>query len=124
MSNAFHSLTVSNVKQETSDAVSVSFEIPAALKDTFTYKQGQYLTLKFDINGKEERRAYSMSSSPLENDITVTVKRLAGGLVSNHINDKIKSGSQIEVMAPEGRFYTALDASNRKTYFMLSLIHI
>jgi len=120
MSNAFYTLTVSDVKQETADAVSVSFEIPPALKDSFTYKQGQYLTLKFDLNGREERRAYSMSSSPLENEITVTVKRLAGGLVSNHINDNISSGSQIEVMAPEGRFYTTLDTANRKTYFMFA----
>jgi len=120
MSNAFHTLTVSKVKQETSDTVSVSFEIPDTLKNTFSYKQGQYLTLKFDLNGNDERRAYSMSSSPLENEITVTVKRLAGGLVSNHINDNVKSGSQIEVMPPEGRFFTPLDITQRKTYFMFA----
>jgi len=120
MSNSFHTLSVSNVKQETSDTVSISFEIPESLKSAFKYKQGQYLTLKFELNGKDERRAYSMSSSPLEEHITVTVKRLAGGLVSNHINDNIKAGSQIEVMPPEGRFFTPLDPTHRKTYFMFA----
>ena len=55
MSNSFHSLTVKNVKQETADTVSVSFEIPQDLKETFAYIQGQYLTLKFTINGTEQR---------------------------------------------------------------------
>jgi len=120
MSNNFHTLTVSNVKQETENTVSVSFNIPQDLKSKFKYKQGQYLTLKFDINGKEERRAYSMSSSPLEEAITVTVKKIDGGLISTHINSKVKVGDQIEVMPPEGRFYTPLDPTQRKTYYLFA----
>lgn len=120
MSHSFHSLTVKNVKQETADTVSVSFEIPQDLTDTFKYKQGQYLTLKFTIDGKEQRRAYSMSSSPVEEDLTVTVKRLEGGLVSNHINSNVKAGDTIEVMKPEGRFFTPLDPTQRKTYFLFA----
>ncbi len=120
MSNSFHSLTVKNVKQETADSVSVSFEIPQDLKEQFKYKQGQYLTLKFDINGTEQRRAYSMSSSPVDPDITVTVKRLKDGLVSNHINSNLKAGDQVEVMKPEGRFFTPLDPTQRKTYFLFA----
>ncbi len=120
MSNSFHSLTVKNVKQETADTVSVSFEIPQDLKETFAYKQGQYLTLKFTINGTEQRRAYSMSSSPVEQDITVTVKRLKDGLVSNHINSNLKTGDRVDVMKPEGRFYTPLDPTQRKTYFLFA----
>ncbi len=120
MSNSFHTLTVSKVKQETEDTVSISFEIPQSLENTFKYKQGQYLTLKFDINGTEQRRAYSMSSSPVEDNITVTVKRLEGGLVSNHINSNVKEGDTVEVMKPEGRFFTPLDPAQRKTYFMFA----
>ena len=66
MSKQFYPLMVKNVQQETADAVSVTFEVPEELKDTFQYEQGQYLTLKFNIKGKEVRRAYSMCSSPLE----------------------------------------------------------
>ena len=120
MSNLFHPLTVKNIKQETADAVSVSFEIPQDLKEEFKYKQGQYLTLRFMLDGAEQRRAYSMSSSPVEQDITVTVKRLKGGLVSNHINSNLKAGDTVEVMKPEGRFFTPLDASQRKTYFLFA----
>ena len=118
MSKQFHSLVVKNIHKETEDAVSVTFEVPENLKDTFQYTHGQYLTLKFDIKGEEVRRAYSMCSSPVENDITVTVKRLENGLVSNHINDYLKAGHQVEVFPPDGRFYTSLAPEQRKTYYI------
>ena len=118
MSTAFHNLKVSKVKQETEDAVSLTFEIPENLKTDYTFIQGQYLTLKFNLNGKEVRRAYSFSSSPLEGRTTVTVKRVEGGLVSNHINNHIKAGDTIEVMVPQGRFFSKLDESQTKTYYL------
>ncbi len=120
MSNTFHKLTVSKVIKETDEAVSISFDLPASLQDDFIYKPGQYLTLKFLINGKEERRAYSMSSSPIDSEIAVTVKRLKNGLVSNHINDKISIGSEVEVMQPEGRFFPKIDAEHKKTYYLIA----
>jgi ring-1,2-phenylacetyl-CoA epoxidase subunit PaaE len=120
MSTTFHHLAVSKIQKETEDTVSISFAMPEDLKKEFTYTQGQYLTLKFEINGKEARRAYSMSSSPLENDLTVSVKRVAKGLVSNHIADNLKIGDKVEVMPPQGRFFTKLDVTNRKHYYMIA----
>lgn len=114
----FHNLKVKAVKQETKDAVSVTFDVPADLSEIFEYKQGQYLTLRFNLNDEEVRRAYSMSSSPLDNRLTVTVKRIEGGLVSNWINDRVKIGGEMEVMPPQGRFYTTLKPENRKTYYL------
>ena len=55
MSNQFHALKVAKKQQETNDTVSISFHVPTELKETFKYKQGQYLTLQFTINGNEER---------------------------------------------------------------------
>lgn len=116
----FHSLTVKSVKNDTFDTKTVTFSIPNDLKSDFEYKQGQYLTLQFTLKGEEARRAYSMCSSPLENDIAVTVKRVKGGLVSNHINDNIKAGDSVNVMPPEGRFFTELDESVNKTYYLFA----
>ncbi|WP_367392284.1 2Fe-2S iron-sulfur cluster-binding protein [Lewinella sp. LCG006] len=114
----FYPLTISKVKTETEDTVSLYFQVPAELAETFAYKQGQYLTLRFSINGTEERRAYSMSSSPLEPELAVSVKRVSGGKVSNHIHDAVKAGDTVEVMPPQGRFYTALDPDQRKSYYL------
>lgn len=119
MSKHFYSLRVSEIRRETADAVSVFFEIPANLKDTFKYTQGQYLTLKFSIKGQEVRRAYSMSSSPLEERICVTVKRVDKGLVSPYINDQLKVGDVVEVMEPEGRFFTTLQEDQKKSYYLI-----
>jgi ring-1,2-phenylacetyl-CoA epoxidase subunit PaaE len=118
MSKKFFTLTVKEIRPETADAVTVAFGIPEDIKSEFGYQAGQYLTLKFSINGKEVRRAYSMSSSPLESDIAVTVKRVKKGLVSNYIADKLKVGEQVEVMQPDGRFTPTLDADQRKTYYL------
>lgn len=118
MDHSFYELKVKLIRPETADAVTVVFEVPDNLTDTFQYTQGQYLTLRFQFNGKEERRAYSMCSSPLDNDLAVTVKRLKGGLVSNFIHDQLKAGQTVEVMPPEGRFFTPLKEDNKKTYYI------
>lgn len=118
MDHSFYDLNVKAIRNETADAVTVVFDVPADLSDTFQYIQGQYLTLKFELNGKEERRAYSMCSSPLDKDLAVTVKRLKGGLVSNYIHDELKAGDKVSVMPPEGRFYTSLQETQQKTYYL------
>lgn len=114
----FHTLQVKSITPQTSDAVTVAFEVPTDKKNAFSYQQGQYLTLKFHINDKEERRAYSMSSSPLEDDIAVTVKKVAGGIVSTYINDQLKEGMEVEVMPPDGKFFTSLEPAALKTYYL------
>ncbi len=118
MSTQFYKLTVEKITKETDDTVSLSFIIPEDLIDTFKYHHGQYLTLKFDINGESHRRAYSMSSAPDDEHVTVTVKRVQDGTVSTYINDHIQSGSEIEVMPPQGRFFSPLKEENRKTYYL------
>lgn len=118
MSTTFHKLKVVNVKAETDQAVAVTLGVPEELKSTFDFIAGQYLTVKFDIGGKEVRRAYSMCSSPLEENITIGVKRVEKGLVSNHINDKVKVGTEVEVMAPQGNFHSKLAVENQKNYYL------
>ena len=115
----FHSLKVVDVVRETADAVSVAFEVPANLKQEYKYKQGQYLTLKFNIKGEELRRSYSICSSPVdENELRVAIKKVKEGKVSTYINDILKAGDVIEVMVPMGNFFTELNASNKKTYVL------
>ena len=118
MSKKFFTLTVKEIRPETSDAVTVFFSIPEDIKSEFAYQAGQYLTLKFSLNGKEVRRAYSMCSSPLEHDIAVTVKKVKKGLVSTYINENLEVGQTVEVMQPDGRFTPALNPDQRKTYYL------
>lgn len=118
MDHQFYKLPVKAVTKETSDAVTVTFEVPAQLKEAFQYTQGQYITLRMYVNGQEVRRAYSMCSSPLEKDLSVTVKRVPNGLMSNYLSGTLKPGDTMEVMPPEGRFHTELHEDQQKTYYL------
>jgi ring-1,2-phenylacetyl-CoA epoxidase subunit PaaE len=115
----FHSLKVKEVIRETADAVSVAFEVPANLKQEYKYLQGQYLTLKFVINGEEVRRSYSICSSPLdENELRVAIKKVNNGKVSSYINDHLKAGEQVDVMIPMGNFHSPMNVTHKKNYFL------
>ncbi len=114
----FYALPIRQLTPETTDTVTIEFAIPDDLQERFAYKQGQYITLKVLLNGQELRRSYSMSSSPLENKLAVTVKKVAGGKVSSYLHDKLKVGDTLDVALPEGRFFTKLDPEKRRTYYM------
>ncbi len=116
----FHKLKVADVRKETADCVSVSFDIPGSLKDEYKFIQGQYLTLKLSVDGEEVRRSYSICSSPLESEMRVAVKKVKGGKGSNFINDNLKSGSEIEVMTPMGGFHSPMNPSHKKSYFLFA----
>lgn len=118
MSKKFYALKVNGIRPETADAAVISFDIPEDLREAFAYRQGQYLTLKLELNGKEERRAYSLCSSPLEDRFDITVKRVKEGKVSNYLLDHLEIGQTLEVMQPDGRFFVPTDASLNRTYYL------
>ena len=121
MSKEFNTLKVKEARLETADAVSIFFEVPDSLQEQYKFKPGQYLTLLFNIDGKEVRRAYSICTSPLEKDLAVNIKRVNKGLVSNHIHDGVSTGTEVEVMTPDGNFTLDLDEQNqRDLYFFAS----
>lgn len=108
----YHNLIVKQVVQETKDAISIVFEQPVS---KISYKAGQFLTLIATVGGKEVRRAYSLNSSPVtDSDLSVTVKRVDGGLMSNWLPDNVKSGSTIKVMEPMGHFTTEFNKANKR----------
>lgn len=112
----FHSLQVKKIERETEDCVSISFIVPAELKTIFNFKQGQNLTIKKIINGKEERRSYSICTCPMDNELKVAVKKVEGGFFSTYANDELKEGDSLDVLPPTGKFNTDLDPANQKSY--------
>lgn len=112
----FHTLTVQDIRQETADCVSVAFAVPDALKETFAFTQGQYMTLRTQLNGEEVRRSYSLCVSPLDEEWRVAIKTVPGGLFSTYANEQLAVGDELEAMPPEGRFFTALDPQQARRY--------
>ena len=118
MSNNFFSLPVKKIKRETIDAVSITFDVPDSLKDKYAFTQGQYLTIKTMLGGKEQRRAYSICASPLDGDLTIAVKKVEKGVVSTFLCDRLQEGHSLQVATPDGRFHTPLSIEQRKDYFL------
>ena len=112
----FHSLRIKNIKKETPDSVSVTFDVPENLKNEFSFKQGQNITIKKFLDGKEIRRSYSICTSPLDNELKVGIKKAFNGLFSTYANTQLKAGEMLDVMSPSGEFYTELHSSNEKKY--------
>jgi ring-1,2-phenylacetyl-CoA epoxidase subunit PaaE len=104
MSVNFHSLAVAEVIDETADARSILFDVPPELRELFRFRPGQHLTLRAEIAGEEVRRNYSLCVAPEEGALKVTVKRIAGGVFSNWLNDTLQPGDRIDVMEPHGSF--------------------
>ncbi|MEA1786640.1 ferredoxin--NADP reductase [Arenibacter sp. GZD96] len=100
----FYPLVVQRINTLTPDAVAITFAIPKELIQTFSFSAGQYITIKKELKGRELRRAYSISSSPHSDGITIGVKKVDKGGFSDYANTKLAVGDVLEVMPPEGRF--------------------
>ncbi len=120
MTPKFHSLTISDVRQETEDTISVAFDIPENLKSNFVFKAGQYITLKSKINEIEERRSYSICEAPSENELRVAIKKVENGKFSTWANETLKPGQKIEVMTPSGHFIFEPEASRKNSYLLVA----
>lgn len=104
-SHGYHTVRVKHIVQETEDARSFVLDIPADLTELFRYEPGQFCTFRVHIAGDEQLRSYSMSSAPeTDGDLTVTVKRVPGGLVSNWFLDHVEAGDTLELTKPAGVF--------------------
>jgi len=109
--NGFKKVKVKEVVRETEDAVSIHF----APDEQVAYKSGQFFTIATTVNGKEERRSYSLCSSPYVDEFpAVAVKRVEGGKVSNYLNEHIAAGDELLLMDPLGNFTTEFSADNTR----------
>jgi ring-1,2-phenylacetyl-CoA epoxidase subunit PaaE len=110
----FYKVNIQEIKQETANAVSVLFDIPQHLKADFSFKAGQYITLQKEINGETIRRAYSICSAPESGEVRVSIKAVEKGVFSIYATRQLKTGDEIEISAPEGRFL--LNSEENKNY--------
>lgn len=118
----FHSLKITKYQKETNDSVAIGFQIPKELKHTFQFKQGQYLTVRY-LNGEDDlRRSYSIVNAPSDQspELEILVKKIEDGVVSTFLNENCNLGDHLEIIAPQGHFYTNYHSSNEKVYVGLA----
>jgi ring-1,2-phenylacetyl-CoA epoxidase subunit PaaE len=116
MTPRFHTLRIAEVRRETPEAVSLRFDVPAALALEYAFVQGQHIALRTRLEGEEVRRSYSICAGVDDGELRVAIKQVPGGLFSTFANTTLKVGDAIDVLTPEGRFHTPLDPDNAKHY--------
>jgi ferredoxin-NADP reductase/sterol desaturase/sphingolipid hydroxylase (fatty acid hydroxylase superfamily) len=112
-------LTVSAIRQEANDAFSIEFSnIPALFRD---FSAGQHLTIKVTIKGETLYRTFSISSIPnTDNLLTLTIKKIKGGKITNYLAEHLKVGDSLEVTAPSGQFYLNPEPAHQNNYVMIA----
>ncbi len=99
----FHRLSIDRVDELTSDAAAVTFAVPDSLRDRFAFAPGQSVTVRRKVDGREERRSYSICA-PAGRPPRIGVREVAGGLVSGWLVHQVRAGDVVEVQAPSGSF--------------------
>jgi ring-1,2-phenylacetyl-CoA epoxidase subunit PaaE len=112
----FHPLEVTAVDRIAEDAVCVRLTVPEALRDHFRHDAGQYVTLRRVIDGREERRTYSIVTPPGAAELRIGVREQTGGRMSRELATRLSPGERLEVGTPMGRFRTTVDASRARSY--------
>ncbi len=102
----FYQVPVAEVIRETDQACSIVFDVPSELAPSFTYRPGQFLTLRVPTaDGGSVARCYSLCSSPVAGEpLAIAVKRMASGVASNWIADNVSPGTVLDVLPPAGTF--------------------
>src|SRR2546421_2467480 len=103
MRPAFHPLTVSAVQSLCDDAAAVTFAVPSQLATAYEFRPGQSLTLRRTVDGREERRSYSICS-PAGSAPRIGVREVPDGLFSRWLVRDIRPGDELEVLPPSGSF--------------------
>ncbi|MTD53890.1 1,2-phenylacetyl-CoA epoxidase subunit PaaE [Amycolatopsis pithecellobii] len=104
----FHPLTVAAVERLCEDAVAVTFDVPPSLAGAYSFRAGQSLTLRRMIDGREERRSYSICAAEGEAP-RIGVREVPDGLFSSWLVHDVQPGDVIEVGPPTGRFTPDLE---------------
>jgi ring-1,2-phenylacetyl-CoA epoxidase subunit PaaE len=100
----FHRLRVAEVRRETADAISVTFDVPPALRAAYVFRAGQYLTLRAAVDGAVLRRSYSICAGEDDGELRIAIKRVQDGAFSAWAHETLAPGAEIDVMTPTGRF--------------------
>jgi ring-1,2-phenylacetyl-CoA epoxidase subunit PaaE len=107
--NGFHLLRVGGVRALTEDAIQIIFEIPNNLKSLFLFIPGQHVDLIVEYEGEKLYRSYSICSG-VDEPLSIGVKSMAGGKVSNWLKETVKQGTYLVISEPRGSFMLDTDA--------------
>ena len=112
----YHSLTVTEKRNESQDSIRLALDVPAEVRDEFEFLPGQHLPMQILIDGKPVRRTYSICSVPGEMPLRLGIRVQPGGVFSEYVEENLNVGDQVEVMPPFGQFHADIESGADKVY--------
>lgn len=120
MQHEFYTIQIGQRRQETEDSITVDLEIPENLREIFSYKAGQYVTLQYGRKGSLHQKAYSLSSSPLEDKWSITIRQFDGDAETEELLQILQPGNEIRCSNPTGHFTLKTDEEKEKCYYLFA----
>ncbi len=120
MAVEFHPLTIADVKAETDDSVSITFDVPESLRAEFRHLPGQHVVVRAELDGDDVRRSYSICSPPGDPSLRIGVKRIPDGAFSTFATTRLAAGDVVDVMAPIGEFIASCDPAAARRSVMIA----
>jgi ring-1,2-phenylacetyl-CoA epoxidase subunit PaaE len=112
-------IRIKEIVQETKACKTFILESPEG--SNLTYKAGQFLTFIFDTPFGEQRRNYSLSSSPdWQEPVSITIKRISNGVFSRKMIHTVQPGDMFTTIGPSGFFTLPADMTNYRQLFLLA----
>jgi nitric oxide dioxygenase len=91
-------------KVRESDEITSFHFVPADGGAVIVHEPGQYIGLRVVVGAQDMRRNYSLSAASDERGYRISVKRVPGGAMSNHLHDEVQVGDTVELFPPSGHF--------------------
>lgn len=110
----FHPLVVTDRAPAADDAVALTLAVPPALAGEYRFRAGQHVAVRCTVDGREERRTYSIVSPEGSASLTIGVRLQPGGRVSEHLARQAQPGAPLDVMTPNGSFHAEHRAGPRR----------
>lgn len=112
-------LRVISVTKQPTEVIKIQFE--TLNEEILSYQAGQFLTLVFQVNGRELRRSYSFCSSPdVDEPIAIAVKLVENGEISRFIHHQLQEGDVVEIVEPNGQFIYQLNTKLKRAIFLFA----
>lgn len=113
----FRTLRVAAIQRLCEDAAAITFAVPDEYDAEFTFRPGQSVTIRRDVDGVEERRTYSICAAVGERP-RIGVREVPGGLISGWLVRQLAPGDEIDVQPPAGNF--AADPSSPAHHVLIA----
>ena len=112
-------LRITEISQKPGENVYIEFQPLNGIIPV--YQAGQFLTILFQLNGKEIRRSYSICSAPhLNEPLSIAVKLVENGEISKLLHHKTAVGDILTALHPNGLFTYTPEADIKRTVFLFA----